>query len=157
MESSSVMIRKFISVTPLLFLLTVSTLFAQREQASGFFTLRSQSPIQQLRVGIQHHPPWTVPQGRWALQIQHTWKNMWLYKKDTFLIDGEIHETVVRGSYGMAESSLFEIDKKHLEYYDECIDHTYGMHDAQPQVIMVPKQVATAMSWLEPSRSKVEF
>jgi len=103
MESSSVMLRKFISVTPFLFLLTVSTLFAQREQASGFFTLRSQSPIQQLRVGIQHHPPWTVPQGRWALQVQHTWKNMWLYKTDTFLIDGEIHETVVRGSYGVTE------------------------------------------------------
>ena len=84
-----------------------SALHAQGNRALGFFPLRSQSPIQQLRFGIQHHPPWTVPQGTWALQLQHTWKNLWLYDERRFLIDGEIHETVLRSAYGVTDR--FEI------------------------------------------------
>ncbi|NOY76299.1 MAG: DUF3187 family protein [Calditrichaeota bacterium] len=82
-------------------------LHAQENRALGFFPLRSQSPIQQLRFGIQHHPPWTLDQGNWALQLQHTWKNMWLYDERRFLMDGEIHETVFRAAYGV--TSRFEV------------------------------------------------
>ena len=52
---------------------------------------------------MQHHPPWTVPQGTCALQFQHTWKNLWLYDEQRFLIDGEIHETVLRSAYGVTD------------------------------------------------------
>ena len=82
---------------------SVQTLGAQEDHALGFFPLRSQSPVQQLRFGMQHHPPWTVPRGTWALQLQHTWKNMWLYDEQRFLIDGEIHETVLRSAYGITD------------------------------------------------------
>lgn len=64
----------------------------------------------------------------------------------------------VQGEYGeMADTSPFDVDKKHLEFHEECIDHSYGMRDAQAQVIMVPKQVATAMDWIDPSEDKVPF
>ncbi|HEL1856291.1 TPA: hypothetical protein U1V12_000943 [Streptococcus suis] len=33
------------------------------------------------------------------------------------------------------------IDKKHLEYWEECTDPSYGMVDLDPQVIMIPKPV----------------
>jgi len=91
-------------------------LLAQEDHALGFFPLRSQSPIQQLRFGIQHHPPWTVPKGTWALQLQHTWKNMWLYQDGLFRIDGEIHETVARGAYGVTErlELMIELPARYL-------------------------------------------
>ncbi len=64
----------------------------------------------------------------------------------------------VQGESGeMAETSSFEIDKKHLEFHEECIDHSYGMHDAQAQVIMAPQQLASAMTWTNPFEDKVQF
>ena len=90
------------------FLLIGQTLsFARDNKPLGFFPLRSQSPIQQLRFGIQHHPPWTVPQGKWALQLQHTWKNIWLYSDEVFRFDGEVHETVPRVAYGLTDRLEF--------------------------------------------------
>jgi hypothetical protein len=65
---------------------------------------------------MQHHPPRTVPRGTWALQLQHTWKNLWLYDEQRFLIDGEIHETVLRGAYGVTErfEMMIEIPARYL-------------------------------------------
>ena len=64
----------------------------------------------------------------------------------------------VQGEAGeMADTSPFELDKKHLAFHEECIEHEYGMHDAQAQVIMVPKLVADAMLWENPSNDIVEF
>ena len=64
----------------------------------------------------------------------------------------------VQGESGaMADTSPFEIDKKHLAFHQECIDSAYGMRDAQAQVIMVPREVAAAMDWAEPSEDKVQF
>ena len=85
------------------FLLMATHLFAQEERAGGFFSLRSQSPIQQLRVGIQHHLPWTVPEKHWALHFQYTWKNMWLYDEGLFRVDGEVLEWVFRSAYGITD------------------------------------------------------
>lgn len=66
-----------------------------------------------------------------------------------FSVQGEDGATV--------DASPFEIDKKHLEFHEECIDHSYGMRDAQAQAVMVPESVADAMSWNNPSDDKVEF
>ncbi len=111
-------------------LASATMLLAQEYHALGFFPLRSQSPIQQLRVGIQHHPPWTVPQGRWAIHLQHTWKNMWLYKEDLYRIDGEIHETVFRCGYGLTNrlEVMAEIPVRYLTggFLDGLIE---GFHD----------------------------
>lgn len=47
------------------------------------------------------------------------------------------------------EDSESYIDKKHLEYWEKCIDPSYGMVDLDPQVIMIPKPVYETMEELE--------
>jgi hypothetical protein len=56
-----------------------------------------------------------------------------------------------------AETSPFEIDRKHREFFEECLDHDYGRRDAQVQVIMVPGAVARSMDWQGPSTAKKQF
>ena len=73
----------------------------------GFLAFRSQSPLQQLRFGMQYHPPWVAPTGTLKMYFEHLWKNMWLYKPDYYLIDAEIHEFAVRCCYGLGRN--FEI------------------------------------------------
>ncbi|HEM5006455.1 DUF6176 family protein [Streptococcus suis] len=47
------------------------------------------------------------------------------------------------------EDSESYIDKKHLEYWEECIDPSYSMVDLAPQVIMIPKPVYETMEELD--------
>ncbi|HEL1602644.1 TPA: hypothetical protein TXL48_001519 [Streptococcus suis] len=47
------------------------------------------------------------------------------------------------------EDSESYIDKKHLEYWEECIDPSYGMVDLDPQVIMIPKPIYETMEKLD--------
>ncbi|HEM6341445.1 DUF6176 family protein [Streptococcus suis] len=47
------------------------------------------------------------------------------------------------------EDSESYIDKKHLEYWEECIDPSYGMVDLEPQVIMIPKPIYETMEKLD--------
>lgn len=47
------------------------------------------------------------------------------------------------------EDSESYIDKKHLEYWEECIDPSYGMVDLDPQVIMIPKPIYETMEELD--------
>ena len=54
-------------------------------------------------------------------------------------------------------SSPHEIDKEHLRFHDECLDHDYGRRDGQAQVVMVPDEVAAAMGWAHPERAVVPF
>jgi len=67
----------------------------------GFVALRSQSPLQQLRFGMQHHVPWTLPPGDMALYLEHNWKNVWIYGEGEYQIDAEIHELAVRSYFGL--------------------------------------------------------
>ena len=55
------------------------------------------------------------------------------------------------------ETSPFELDHEHMKFGEECIDHEFGGHEAQPQVILLPPQVAKAMQWSDPSASVVAF
>ena len=55
------------------------------------------------------------------------------------------------------ETSPFEVDARHIEFWNECIDEDYGRHDAQPQVIMVPLEIAKAMAWENPPGAAVKF
>ena len=64
----------------------------------------------------------------------------------------------VQGEQGEhVRTSPHDVDKKHIEFHEECIDHGDGTRDAQPQVIMVPQVVATAMEWFNPPASAVPF
>ena len=54
-------------------------------------------------------------------------------------------------------TSPFEVDHLHLAFHEECIDHTYGHHDGQPQVIMAPPHIAQAMGWADPSAAAAAF
>lgn len=47
------------------------------------------------------------------------------------------------------ENSESYIDKKHLEYWEECIDPSYGMVDLTPQVVMIPKPIYETMEELD--------
>ncbi len=76
------------------------------------------------------------------------------------VIDGEeyLYWFSVQGETGEPVNiSPFEVDQKHIAFHEECIDHDYGRRDAQPQVVMVPRQVAQAMDWAGPESAKVDF
>ncbi|MCI0662796.1 MAG: DUF6176 family protein [Acidobacteria bacterium] len=76
------------------------------------------------------------------------------------MIDGEefLYWFSVQDESGQSvETSPFEVDRRHLEFHDECIDASYGMRDAQPQVVMIPSSVAEAMHWRSPEKSVVEY
>ncbi|HFH9946418.1 TPA: DUF6176 family protein [Streptococcus suis] len=47
------------------------------------------------------------------------------------------------------ETSESYIDKKHLEYWEECIDPSYDMIDLTPQVVMIPKPIYETMEELD--------
>lgn len=38
------------------------------------------------------------------------------------------------------------IAKKHLEYWEECIDSTYGFVDLKTEVVMIPKEIRKVMN-----------
>ena len=66
-----------------------------------------------------------------------------------FTIQGEAGEEV--------NTSPFEVDRQHIAFFEECIDHAYGIHDAQPQVIMIPDAIARALDWADPTADAVAF
>ncbi|MEN1968065.1 DUF6176 family protein [Lentibacillus sp. N15] len=43
------------------------------------------------------------------------------------------------------EKSQHWIDKKHLIYWDECIDDRVAPVDLQPEVVMIPEKVRSSM------------
>ena len=52
----------------------------------------------------------------------------------------------VQGTGGIdVEDSEHWIDKKHLEFWDECIDDTYRPVDLQTEVVMIPKKILNSM------------
>ena len=76
------------------------------------------------------------------------------------MIDGEeyLYWFSVQGEAGEeVNTSPFEVDRKHIAFHEECIDHKYGAHDAQSQVVMVPPKIAQAMDWDNPPVDIVNF
>lgn len=52
----------------------------------------------------------------------------------------------VQGEQGEdIETSDYEIDKKHLEYWQECIDQSFGSKDLTTEVVMIPKKIQKMM------------
>jgi hypothetical protein len=76
------------------------------------------------------------------------------------VIEGEqyLYWISIQGEQGEpVNSSPFEVDNKHIGFFEECIDHEYGRRDAQAQVIMVPADVAQVMGWPDPAGSASSF
>lgn len=76
------------------------------------------------------------------------------------MIDGDeyLYWFSVQGEAGEeVNTSPFEVDRKHIAFHQECIDHQYGAHDAQPQVVMVPLKIAQALDWDNPPGDRVRF
>lgn len=52
----------------------------------------------------------------------------------------------VQGQGGTAvQDSSSYIDKKHLEYWKECIDSSYAMEDMDRQLVMIPQAIMAAI------------
>ncbi len=52
----------------------------------------------------------------------------------------------IQGEGGISvEDSESWIDKKHLEYWDECIDSTYKSIDLATEVVMIPEKIRCNM------------
>lgn len=52
----------------------------------------------------------------------------------------------VQGEQGEnVETSNHEIDKKHLEYWKQCIDPSFGSKDLTTEVVMIPKKIKAIM------------
>lgn len=64
-----------------------------------------------------------------------------------FLNDEEfLYWYSIQGEGGTAvTASNHEVDKKHLEYWQECIDPTYQEHIMKNQVVMIPDAIRKAM------------
>lgn len=53
----------------------------------------------------------------------------------------------VQGNDGLdVDDSTHWIDKKHLDYSDECIDESFGSIDLKTEVVMTPKKVRASMN-----------
>jgi hypothetical protein len=76
------------------------------------------------------------------------------------VIDGEeyLYWFSVQDERGeSAHGSPFAVDREHLAFHEECIDHEYGRRDAQPQVVLVPPDIARVMQWEDPAASRTEY
>ncbi|MBF0787702.1 MULTISPECIES: DUF6176 family protein [unclassified Streptococcus] len=83
-----------------------------------------------------------------------TLENEKMYVETIFreTLDGQeyLYWYSVQGVGGRAvEDSDFEIDKKHLEYWAECIDDEAGFKDLDTQVVMIQKPLIETMEQLD--------
>ncbi|MBG9453247.1 hypothetical protein ABE61_03940 [Lysinibacillus sphaericus] len=65
------------------------------------------------------------------------------------VLNGEeyLYWYVVQGTGGIdVDDSEHWIDKKHIEYWDECIDKTFKPVDLQTEVVMIPEKVRNSMN-----------
>ena len=52
----------------------------------------------------------------------------------------------VQGEQGEnVETSNYKIDKKHLEYWEQCIDPSFCSKDLATEVVMIPKKLQAIM------------
>jgi hypothetical protein len=76
------------------------------------------------------------------------------------IIDGEefLYWFSIQGQEGAdVNTSPFPLDHDHIAFHKECIDHSYGSRDAQPQLIIVPDDIAAFLGWANPDADRVSF
>ncbi len=54
-------------------------------------------------------------------------------------------------------TSPHPLDHDHIAFHEECIDHDYGGHNAQAQVIILPDAVAAMLGWANPAADAAPF
>lgn len=63
-------------------------------------------------------------------------------------VDGEeyLYWYSIQGAGGTElDDSEHDVDKKHIEFWKECIDETYKPADLKPEVVMIPENVRKVM------------
>ena len=76
------------------------------------------------------------------------------------MIDGDeyLYWFSIQGEAGAdVNTSPHPLDHDHIAFHEECIDHNYGGHDAQPQVVILPDDIAAALDWPNPAGDAVPF
>lgn len=76
------------------------------------------------------------------------------------LVDGQEYLTwfTIQGEAGEeVNTSPHPLDHDHIAFHKECIDHDYGAHDAQAQVIILPDDVAACLEWDNPAAGVAPF
>lgn len=64
----------------------------------------------------------------------------------------------IQGDSGAdVNDSPHPLDRDHIAFHKECIDHNYGARDARPQVIMLPDTVSTCLGWPDPPADVITF
>jgi len=52
----------------------------------------------------------------------------------------------VQGEGGdLCTTSPYDVDKKHLEFWQECIDREFGKEELKPEVVMIPARILALM------------
>ena len=69
----------------------------------GPLLLRGQSAFQLLRLSLIPTVAGMVPKGHWELNATTTWTNRWAWKRDKYLIDGEVLYTAFFLGYGVTD------------------------------------------------------
>ncbi len=69
----------------------------------GPLHLRGQSPFQMLRLSMIPVGADRIERARWLLTGTATWTNRWAWKKNKYLIDGEIWRLTVSATYGVTD------------------------------------------------------
>ncbi|MBG9980932.1 hypothetical protein HZY91_07325 [Facklamia sp. DSM 111018] len=83
-----------------------------------------------------------------------TLENEKMYVETIFreILNGEeyLYWYSVQGVGGIeVTDSTSYIDIKHLEYWEECIDESYGMADLKPQVVMIAPKITETIEYLD--------
>lgn len=75
------------------------------------------------------------------------------------LLDGKEYVSwfSVQGEDSLPPDTSLPIDEAHYAFADECLEVEHGRRDAQPQLVLVPPHIATAMEWPDPPSAAAPF
>ncbi len=45
----------------------------------------------------------------------------------------------------LVSTSPYDVDKKHIEFWNECIDREFGKEELNPEVVMIPGRILALM------------
>ncbi|HOP06551.1 MAG TPA: DUF3187 family protein [candidate division Zixibacteria bacterium] len=91
-------------ITVLLTIIAVYPAVGATYEPQGHIELNSQSPIQLIRCGLQHHITRVLDHGDYTIGLRHNWNNYWLYEENVFRIDGELHELSIYSRFGVGQN-----------------------------------------------------
>lgn len=116
-------------------LMTTIPVLAAEERAPGYhfglgpFEVRSQSPVQSLRLGLPPMLPGKIEPGRFQSNLSGTWTNVWA-KDDRYFLDYEMLEIDASLGYGINPRLLVGMGFDFRNYFKGGMDRfIQGFHD----------------------------